>query len=209
MSERTRDGILDAAQVMAQSRGFSGFSFRDLAAAVGIKAASIHYHFSTKEELGVALVARYTQRLLAALGDPADELPDILMARYLDAFRASLRDRGLMCLGGLFAAELDALPATVQEEVGRFIDANVAWLATVSRHSGDPANASQRARAIFAALEGAMLIARGRRDPALFDQIVESYTTTGVLNFPPLRGTTHTERTVQSSALRTASRRGA
>jgi len=50
--------ILDEAQSMAQLHGFNGFSFRDIAASVGIKPASIHYYFQTKEQLGVALVRR-------------------------------------------------------------------------------------------------------------------------------------------------------
>lgn len=33
---------------MMQTRGYNGLSFRELAKEVGIKSASIHYHFPTK-----------------------------------------------------------------------------------------------------------------------------------------------------------------
>jgi TetR/AcrR family transcriptional repressor of nem operon len=44
-----------------------------LANEVGIKSASVHYHFPTKEDLGAELAKRYTENFLSALGDP-DEL---------------------------------------------------------------------------------------------------------------------------------------
>ena len=55
----TATTILDAAQQLAQTRGYNAFSYRDLAERVGIRTASIHYHLPTKGDLGVALVARY------------------------------------------------------------------------------------------------------------------------------------------------------
>src|SRR5262245_19633759 len=58
--------ILDAAEEMVQTRGYNAVSFRDLAAAVGIKSASIHYYFQNKGDLGVALVKRYVERFAEA-----------------------------------------------------------------------------------------------------------------------------------------------
>jgi TetR/AcrR family transcriptional repressor of nem operon len=40
----TKEMILSAARKVAQAHGYGGLNFRDLAAEVGIKAASIHYH---------------------------------------------------------------------------------------------------------------------------------------------------------------------
>ena len=39
-NETIRDAILDAAQTRARTAGYSGFSFRDIATDVGIKAAA-------------------------------------------------------------------------------------------------------------------------------------------------------------------------
>jgi TetR/AcrR family transcriptional repressor of nem operon len=184
MITQMQNDILDTAQAMAQSRGFNGFSFRDLAAAVGIKPASIHYYFPTKGELGAALASRYTGRLVEILGDPSDGRLDALMARYIAVFRATLQDDGRMCLCGLMAAELDALPEAMQTEVARFVEANVSWVAAVLRAGtglADGVEVRARARAIFAALEGAMLVARGSRDVAAFDAMVEVFTASGLI----------------------------
>ena len=41
----TRERILDSAQALAQARGFNAFSYADIATELGVKKASIHYHF--------------------------------------------------------------------------------------------------------------------------------------------------------------------
>ena len=59
--------LLNTAQGLIQTRGFNAFSYKDLAEAVGIRTASIHYHFPAKAELGVALMERYIADLNQAL----------------------------------------------------------------------------------------------------------------------------------------------
>lgn len=38
------DDILDVAQRLLQTRGYNGFSYMDVAGAVGIRSASLHRH---------------------------------------------------------------------------------------------------------------------------------------------------------------------
>jgi AcrR family transcriptional regulator len=59
--------ILDSARVLMMDRGYNGFSFRDIAAEVGIKSASIHYHFATKADLAEATARAYREAFNAAL----------------------------------------------------------------------------------------------------------------------------------------------
>ena len=60
----TATRILDVAERLAQTRGFNGFSYADIAAEVGITKAALHYHFATKAGLGQALIGRYAARLV-------------------------------------------------------------------------------------------------------------------------------------------------
>ncbi len=59
MSTNARESILTAATRIAQSQGYNGLNFRDLAQAVGIKRTSIYYHFPSKADLGAAVARRY------------------------------------------------------------------------------------------------------------------------------------------------------
>jgi len=58
----TAKQILDVAQEMVQTRGYNAFSYADISAQVGIRKASIHYHFPNKSDLGKEVVARYRER---------------------------------------------------------------------------------------------------------------------------------------------------
>lgn len=161
-----RERILDAAERLARGGGYHGFSFRDVAAAVGVKSASVHHHFATKEDLAAALARRYAERFLAGLGQPGR--PGAL-AGLVRAYGAAIREADQMCLCGLFGAEIDTLPPAVREAVAGFFRSNVAWAAEALAG----AEAQGRAEMLVAGLEGALLTARSLGDPALFDRVAE------------------------------------
>jgi hypothetical protein len=45
--KETAERLMDLAEAHIRSAGYAGFSFRDLAAEIGIKSASVHHHFPT------------------------------------------------------------------------------------------------------------------------------------------------------------------
>lgn len=185
VSTNARESILAAARKTAQVHGYSGLNFRDLAAEVGIKGASIYYHFPSKADLGAAVAKRYWEDTSAVLDTMLADTPDPLRAlqRYPEIFRISLESENRLCLASFMAAEYEDLPDAVKKEVQTFADVNVAWLGKVLIEAGvvSAAQSEQRARAIFAAVAGAQLMARSRADIALYDATIESYRTTGLL----------------------------
>lgn len=163
-TETIRDAILDAAESRARAAGYNGFSFRELAADVGIKSASVHYHFPTKGDLAFALMERYREKALAVLDEPADA--GTALARMIDLFRNAARG-GEMCLCGAIGASAACLPQTVQLSAARFSEALVAWLReTPDWHEVLP----MPPEAIVALLEGALLLSVAARDPEVFDR---------------------------------------
>ncbi len=81
------------------------------------------------------------------------------------------------------AAEYDELPEPVLKEVQAFADVNVAWLSKelVAAKIVGPEEGEERARAIYAAVAGAQIVARSRSNIALFDALIESYRSAGLL----------------------------
>ncbi|WP_025601120.1 TetR/AcrR family transcriptional regulator [Burkholderia sp. WSM2230] len=185
VSSNSRENILAAARRVAQAHGYSGLNFRDLAEIVGIKAASIYHHFPSKADLGAAVAKRYWEDSAAALDALLAESSDPLscLHRYPDTFREALQNGNRMCLCSFMSAESDDLPEAVMKEVQRFADVNVAWLSKVlsAARVVDSAESGPRARAIFAAVAGAQLIARSRSDVSLYDALIESYRAAGLL----------------------------
>jgi TetR/AcrR family transcriptional repressor of nem operon len=115
------NAIMDAAERRIRLGGFSGFSFREIAADVGVKSSSVHYHFPTKEILAAAVTRRYTDRvsdyldeLLAASDDPKKV--------FALAFRGTLHSAEHMCPCAVMGASTGDLPLEVATEVKRFFE---------------------------------------------------------------------------------------
>ena len=185
MSTNSKEAILAAARQGAQAHGYNGLNFRDLAGEVGIKAASIYHHFPSKADLGAAVTRRYWEDTSADLDAMLAEASDPVSAlrQYPKIFRRSLEAGNRLCLCSFMSAEYDDLPEPVKKEVQAFADANVAWLSKVLSAADvvSPEKSEARARAIFAAVAGAQLMARSRSDISLFDALIESYQATGLL----------------------------
>ena len=184
-SSNSRERILAAATRLTQTHGYGGLNYRDLANEVGIKAASIYHHFESKADLGAAVARRYREDSAAALDDMLARSRDPLdcLRRYPDTFRKAPETGNRLCLCSFMAAETDDLPEVVMKEVLAFADVNVAWLSKVLSAAAvvGARESKQRARAIFAAIAGAQLIARSRSDISLYDALIDSYRVAGLL----------------------------
>jgi TetR/AcrR family transcriptional regulator, transcriptional repressor for nem operon len=172
--------ILDIAERLAQTRGFNGFSYADVAQELSVTKASLHYHFRSKADLGLALIVRYQSVFggaLSEIGKKSRSAREKL--RHYVALYDSVMREDRMCLCGMLAAEYATLPPPMQEELRRFFDANEAWLAAVldeGRRSGElyfPEEPEERARVFVGALEGAMLMARSYMDDRRFRSAAE------------------------------------
>lgn len=168
----TRDKIVALAQEAIAARGYSAFSFRELAAELGIKSASIHYHFPTKTHLGVEVARTYRLRLEAALAhiaghdlDPHKEL-EAMITLFQQEAAASQR----MTVCTMLAAEIKNLPDEIQQEMKAFYGLNINWIeAQLERLELE--KAPEKARQIFALLQGGLMGAKGQNDPAYFDVV--------------------------------------
>ena len=168
----TAQRLMDLAEGHIRHAGYRGFSFRELAAELGIKSASVHHHFPTKATLAAAVVRRYADRFLATVASRPNETGDDAISAYRSAFRKALERDGRMCLCGVLGAEAGVLTPEVVEEIQSFFRRCIDDL--TQRISGSEAEA--RAFHVMATLEGGMMLARAYRDIGAFDQAVASLT---------------------------------
>ncbi len=174
--------ILSVAQDLVQTKGYNGFSYRDIAAVIGIKSASIHYHFPTKGDLGRDATVRYSNafaQALQALLESTDSARERIEG-YAALFRATLVEQNRLCLCGVLAGEVETVPDDVKVEVARFFEAQTIWLEGVLQSGIDNGeisscrDASTWAVTILSSLEGGMLVARGSGDSNRFDVVKEN-----------------------------------
>lgn len=69
------DAILDALADLSQARGFANVTMDDLADAVGISKATLYQHFSSKDDMLVALMRQHTARFQEWLATTAGQPP--------------------------------------------------------------------------------------------------------------------------------------
>lgn len=163
--------IMNSARTLMMERGYNGFSFRDVAAVVGIKSASIHYHFATKADLAQAVASAYRQNFKEATSKINTKgAPDTLRA-YGALFISTLREECGLCLGGVLAGDVSSLPDKVREEVALFFAEQYDWIATVLREGQakgeirEDLDADLFAKMFVPSLEGSMMVSRGTGQP--------------------------------------------
>ncbi len=170
----TAERVMDAAEALIQQRGYGGFSYDDVALAVGIRKPSVHHHFRTKAELVTELARRYTERFESALAaiDIARRDPLARLKAYVQLFATTYAQDGRLCVCGMLGAEADALPAEVAEAVAAFFQLNLTWLGATFRDAQNAGRvrtdlrAGALAETLLASLEGAMVVGRGARGGA-------------------------------------------
>ncbi|GGI76364.1 TetR family transcriptional regulator [Shewanella hanedai] len=173
MTISTVDKIIEIAELQVRAGGYNSFSFREISKEIGIKSASIHYHFPTKADLGVAIANRYTARfeehlanIIASTGEPLERLEP-----YIALFSHALKVDKKMCLCGVLASESDVLPEALQLEAKRFFDVNIAWLQSALFPQSPQAKA--QACFILASLEGALLMGKVMKSNTPFEHVIE------------------------------------
>lgn len=181
----SKEKILIAATKMVQNHGYGGLNFRELAEAVGIKAASLYHHFPSKADLATAVATKYWQDSATELETISSAMnPMASLKKYPATFRRALLNENRICLATFLSAESSDIPENVLTEVRKFADVNIAWLEKMLTATGmkEP-DSKLRARAIFAAIGGAQMIARSRADVAVYDSIITHYQLSGFLPF--------------------------
>jgi TetR/AcrR family transcriptional repressor of nem operon len=158
----TRERIVEAGQRMLRTRSYLGFSFNDIAEEVGVRKATLHHHFASKEALGIELLAAVGERFRAwCRSAPAE--PAAALRAFVDLYRSTLRAGEAVCPGGAFVPGWGCTSEALQSAVRQLRAEQIDWLAGVFRAQDDrrsPAEAKALAASVFATCQGALASAR-------------------------------------------------
>ena len=165
---------MDLAQDAFQRGGYRAFSFRDIADALGIKTAAVHYHFRHKDDLGLALVDRYRDDFFRQLSEADSLETTVEKLRFIARlFKAPLRDDRI-CLCAATIADSSIVSNPMTEQAGQFIKDLEAWLSPIMAKAGLPDPAG-RAEEYLSLLYGGMMVARAKRDPQHLSRVSAAY----------------------------------
>ncbi|GAB3478559.1 TetR/AcrR family transcriptional regulator [Marinomonas epiphytica] len=177
----TKSKIMDVAEEFISQGGYGAFSFRDIAEKVGIKSASVHYHYPTKGDLVAAVMARYTHEFSQMLPNPCDATLSTkdLINGFIDGFKAKVVDQMNMSLCTMLTSDKASLPDAVSQELAIFYKLKLDWLKQVFmrlEQSGEE-KALTKASQLLACLHGASILVQGADDPAFFDRALSHWRT--------------------------------
>ena len=169
MQGETADRILEAAHALLADRGYSAFSYADIAEMVKIRKPSIHHHFPTKEILVTTVLKRHRNKLGAALSGLTQHVESPLkrLEAYVLYWEKCIRDKTEpICIAALLGAELPTLPEEVKLEVKRYFRELKMWIQKTMEEGRAKGiiqleqSASTEADTFIALINGAMISAR-------------------------------------------------
>ena len=158
----TRERIVEAGHRMLRTRSYLGFSFNDIAEEVGVRKATLHHHFASKEALGIELLAAVGERF-RAWRQAAPQDPAAALRAFVDLYRSTLRAGKAVCPGGAFVPGWGCTSEALQAAVRKLRADQIDWLTKVLKAQADersPAEAKALAASVFAACQGALASAR-------------------------------------------------
>jgi TetR/AcrR family transcriptional regulator, transcriptional repressor for nem operon len=180
----TKEQILDAASKLIHVRGFKNTSVDDILKETGVGKGNFYYYFKSKDELGYAILDRKIDQITTELieksfkteKDPWQQIGD-----FLDAQVTSARRHG--CTGGCLLGNLAVELSDIHEEFRQRLDS--AFRNLRSRIETALAQAetqgtlrpgvdiARMAHFIVAGFEGALMMGKLYKDPAVVEGIVE------------------------------------
>ncbi len=177
----TYTNILQHADTLIQSNGFHGFSYADLAKQLGIRKASIHHHFATKADLGIAFCQlkceqlNYLQSQLKSLPTAQARLKE-----YFAVFQSCASEQQ-MC--GIYAMQTDLrlMAEPLQKQVMKMADLELLIVRDILQAGLDSGEfhfkttAYQQAVIICCAIKGALMLNRSEQHQSLFAQTCDAW----------------------------------
>ncbi|WON76568.1 TetR/AcrR family transcriptional regulator [Serratia sp. UGAL515B_01] len=162
----THDSLIAVTDTLIQENGYQGFSYADLAKHLGIRKASIHYHFQTKTDLGIAYCEYKETDLLkletALLQRPAGKAR---LKGYIDAF-LRYAERGQMCGVHAMLSDSNLFAPPLLKAVNQLAQTDLRILTSVlasGRESGEllfNGTPADIAIIISSAIKGALMLNR-------------------------------------------------
>ncbi|NUN04939.1 MAG: TetR/AcrR family transcriptional regulator [Bdellovibrio sp.] len=175
----TKAQALDLGRHYLQTLGYNAFSFQLIADELGIKKASLHYHFASKEDLGLALIADYEAAYIESVEKMKDLSALQKLTRMTRIFCRMSQDQKKLCPLGVLAVDFNTVPAKMQKRLLDFHKIQQNWLITTLKQGLKEKSLKKdldlnfTADLILAAIQGGLLMARVRGESATLENMLE------------------------------------
>ncbi len=171
----TREKLISAAMLLMLRQGYSATGIDSICGEAGVSKGAFYHSFRSKEDLAVAALESFYRRGLESLRTidvsdaPAVERLPLFVERLADRAETLWEDG---CLIGGLASEMALANDELQRHVALHFDALAALVAPLAEAYAKAlpmpgVSARSLAEDLLAFVEGAVVLARGHRNPGL------------------------------------------
>src|SRR5688572_20090712 len=170
-----RERIVQVAAKLFRERGFDGIGVADLMKAAGLTHGGFYGHFASKEDLAAEASGRALEETLQYWSTAIEKAPDEAFLRIVNRYVSEgHRDApGKGCLVAALGSDVGRQARPVRRVVTDGINAFIGQLMQLVPGKSKPARRRQ-ALTDFAAMVGAVTIARAVDDPALSKDVLDA-----------------------------------
>lgn len=116
----TKAQALNLAKVYLQTLGFNGFSFQNIADKLGIKKASLHYYFISKEAMGLAVIEDYSESHKSWAIKVHDLPSKIKLEKLVKGFTSLSVKHNMICPVGSFSSDFNTVTPKMKKKLKKF-----------------------------------------------------------------------------------------
>lgn len=182
--EHPRERIMDIAEHLIMSRGFNRFSYKDISTEMNVKNAAIHYHFPSKNDLGVAVIRRAQARCRKWNGMTFQQAvsPVDMLNVFLEMYTGYLNSGEYVCLASALETDFNTFSKEMQNEIRRYAAEMLNWIRNLLQKGREEGLFSfseppeDKAFFILSSVQGALQIA-SVGDKNLFYRLVDKIKT--------------------------------
>lgn len=128
----TKTKIIRVATDLILERGFNAFSYADISKALNIKNAAVHYHFPSKDDLGIAIMRAQQEGLKELIkGLRSRQASELEQINVLFDIYIGLFGEKKICALGSMGSDVQTLSPDVQIEVKKDYDQVIDWLVEI------------------------------------------------------------------------------
>lgn len=173
-----KNQIIGIANDLLIERGFNAFSYKHIADAIAIKTSSIHYHFPTKNDLGIAIIESHMQSLENTIKKCNNNTAVEKMSKLFFYYKR-LAVEQKVCIIGAFTSDINTLDEDLRKKILQFGDMVVMWTTAILEEGHKERSFRSfdepkiKAKVIMANLMAIVQIARIEKNTKSFDQMTK------------------------------------
>lgn len=162
----TKEKIVELGTDLIESIGYPSLSYQQISSQLGIKNAAVHYHFPSKESLGLDVLKSSVvsfEKIIASISSlgPWEQLDT-----FLKSYRTHLESNNKICLIGASASDYRELPESMQAVATEYLVLVKGWFVELLKRGREEGvfyfkgEAINKAAVIVSALAGGLQHAR-------------------------------------------------